>query len=608
MNYLENNLTLLNPDLKEKVIACLGDQASVIQTPKGLPVVEVNSEGKKIPLHSRFDPVKEAERFISEISDFSFDLFVIYGFASAYHIEIILKEIGKYSHILIIERSIDILKRSMESRDLSAILKDERVIICADPDESEFADLLKGKSTNRVTFIFHRGSAQVYGDYYNNINNSIKTYFSNKEVNIATLSKFERLWSSNSARNIKRITETHPVNIFFNKFNNIPAIIVCAGPSLTDSIDFIKSNKDKAIIIAVDTSYYLLKRYSIEPHFCVSVDPQIINARYFENSSETKTVLVTDPSTHPSVFRFFKGRMVMISSLFENVRWIEKITGEKGEVTHGGSVSTNAYDFALKIGANPVIMTGQDLSFTSGLAHAKGSYLDEQMHIKTNRFFSEQDFNRKQITALPKIFMKGIKSPQLITNQKMIIFKNWFEKHNSESLINASSDGLILNGIKHTRTEDINLSSTIDLQSLIDSTYSSAADGKMFLNEVKDKFERIFNEIESYYERTYKAKEYSEKLVLVIKTDSQNEIKHLIKKLDELDNYLESRKTVCDIIGLSMQKVIHTLTEGYETEEDKHKPENLKIAERSAFMYKAMEESLRFNLHLAEKMKTILSK
>jgi hypothetical protein len=55
-----------------------------------------------------------------------------------------------------------------------------------------------------------------------------------------------------------------------------------------------------------------------------------------------------------------------------------------------------------------------------------------------------------------------------------------------------------------------------------------------------------------------------------------------------------------------MQKVIHTLTEGYESEDEKNKPENLKIAERSSFMYKAMEESLRFNLRLAEKMNTIL--
>jgi hypothetical protein len=199
----------------------------------------------------------------------------------------------------------------------------------------------------------------------------------------------------------------------------------------------------------------------------------------------------------------------MISSLFENVRWIEKITGEKGEVTHGGSVSTNAYDFALKIGANPVILTGQDLSFTSGLAHARGSYLDEQMHIKTNRFLSEQDFNRKQLSALPKIFMNGIKGYQIFTNQKMVIFKNWFEKHNSPSLINATSDGVILNGVKHEKTDNTKLNTAADLHALINEIYNSAPDGNIYLNEVRDKFERIFNEIESYYERASKAKENS---------------------------------------------------------------------------------------------------
>ena len=164
-----------------------------------------------------------------------------------------------------------------------------------------------------------------------------------------------------------------------------------------------------------------------------------------------------------------------------------------------------------------------------------------------------------------------------------------------------------MNGIEHKTHEEIHLNEGIDIKSLINGIYNSAPDGHKFISEVREKFERIFNEIESYYERTTKAKEISEKLILAIKTDSQNEIRQLIKKLDELDNYLESRKTVCDIIGLSMQKVIHTLTEGYESEDDKHKPENLKIAERSVYMYRAMDESLKFNMRLAEKMKILLA-
>jgi len=67
-------------------------------------------------------------------------------------------------------------------------------------------------------------------------------------------------------------------------------------------------------------------------------------------------------------------------------------------------------------------MVGQDLAFTGGYAHARGSYLDEQVNLRTDRFFNAQVFNRRQLTALPKIFVKGIRSPKVHTNQKMMIF------------------------------------------------------------------------------------------------------------------------------------------------------------------------------------------
>ena len=603
---LEDNLSFLSVELRNRLLSPDDCVARTFYTPGGLPVTEIETGGKSVSLHSRFDPVKEASRFISEISDFSFDLFVVYGFASAYHIEKLLEHAAKNSNVLVIERSPSVLKNSLAARDLRGILSDPRLLICADPDDSEFAELLRGKSTNRVTFIFHRGSSQVFGDYYLNINNTIKTYFSDKEVNIATLAKFERLWSANSSRNIMEIVKCRPVNIFFGQFIDIPAIIVCAGPSLSRSIDFIRQNSAKALIIAVDTAYYLLKKHSIDPHFCVCVDPQIINARYFEKPSDTNAVLIADPSTHPSVFRFFTGRKAMISSIFANVKWIEQITGEKGEVTHGGSVSTNAFDFALKTGANPVIMTGQDLSFTDNLAHARGSYLDEQMHYRTNRFFSEQDFNRKQLSALPKVFLKGIKKREIFTNQKMLIFKNWFEKHADKKLINATADGVVLSGITHAEADTIDLGNEKDVPGIISMIYSSAPGGDEHIEAVKNRFERIFNELDSYLERTSKARVISQKLIEAVKKSNHAEIRRIIPKLDELDSYLESRKTVCDIIGLSMQRTIHTVTEGYENDNEKNLSDDMKVALKSHRMYGAMEESLRFNMKLASKMKTFL--
>ena len=131
----------------------------------------------------------------------------------------------------------------------------------------------------------------------------------------------------------------------------------------------------------------------------------------------------------------------MTGVAFELMKWIERLTGEKGEITHGGSVSTNAYDFARRLGASPVYLAGQDLAFTGGHAHARGSYLDEQVHLRTGRLYTPEMLNRFQLTALPKIFVRGIRSGTVHTNQKMMIFLSWFQKRGDRNLVNATDDG-----------------------------------------------------------------------------------------------------------------------------------------------------------------------
>ena len=422
----------------------------VVESKTGNPVPCINiDDGRKLFVHSRVDPLREAERFISEIDLSDKDLIIVLGFGFGYHCEFLLEKISSGVNVIAIEKDEALLKKAFQSRDLESLIKRDNFYILADPSESFLSDFFRGKSSRNVLFITHRGSAQLYPDYYQNIISVIKSYISTKDVNIATLARFEKTWGSNTSRNIGVISRSCGVNRFFNMFSGIPAIVVAAGPSLTHSLDFIRNNIDKAVIIAVDTSYKLLIDNGITPHFCLSVDPQLINARYYEGIGETDTILVSDPTVHPSIFRFFKGRVSVTGIAFDMMKWIDDICGEKGELTHGGSVSTNAYDFARRLGASPVLMVGQDLSFTSGLAHAKGSYLDEQIHNRTYKFNNAQMYNRRQLASLPPVYLKGVRGERVRTNQKMMIFQSWFEKRNDSDLINATYNGVFINGVKN---------------------------------------------------------------------------------------------------------------------------------------------------------------
>ena len=616
-SYKNENLEIIrehHSQAHSKIAGCGGDIAiDIIKSKSSGSVPEISIEGRKVLLHSRFDPVKEAERFIAEIEPEKFDLLIIMGFAFAYHIEILLKKIKNDATVLVIEKNPAIIKKAAESRGLSAVLKDDRLKILVDPDEDEIAETLRGKSSFKVTLITHRGSHQIYPEYYSNIKRIAMSYLSTKEVNIATLSKFEKTWSANIARNIWAFSKYPGANIFYDKFKGVPAIVAAAGPSLTESIDFIKGSRDRAVIVAVDTSYKILKKNGIEPHFCVTVDPQVINARYFEGDVKGKTMLIADPTVHPSVFRLFKGNIALIGIAFEMMKWIEKITGENGELAYGGSVSTNAYDFARRLGASPVVMVGQDLAFTGGLAHARGSYLDEEVRLRLNRFYNAFMFNRFQLTALPKIYVDGIDGNKVQTNQKMMIFLSWFEKRNDPNLINATFNGAVLKGIRHEQPGRLVFNDTgHDIFSTIYGIYSQVESdsprGEKINNELSKKCGEILKDLKPLLETLERAVTLSEEMSAIIKNRKKGgRLDYILNKLSDADKLISSRDTLKDMISFTIQRVIHTINEGYEIDGDDSAMSNEElVAKRSQFLYSGLYEGALFNKKILNNMISLL--
>jgi hypothetical protein len=581
---------------------------SVVESKNG-PVPKIKIEGRELFIHSRFEPFKEAERFIAEIDPVNFDLFIVFGFGFGYHLEVLLAKMTPESVLLVIEKDPVILKSALENRDISGMLSDERFLLLLDPDEDSLSKILKGKSSRRVTFLIHRGSHQVYPDYYSNISEIARSYLSTKDVNIATLAKFEKIWSSNIARNIDTLMASPGVNSFYDKFTGIPAIVVCAGPTLTDSLDLIKANRNRAIIVAVDTAYKILLNNGIIPHFCVAVDPQTINARYFEGVPETETVLVCDPTVHPSVIRLFRGRVISTGVAFEQLKWLEDYSGAKGEISHGGSVSTNAYDFTRRLGASPVVLTGQDLAFTRGLAHARGSYLDEQVHFRTTRVYNPEMMNRFQLTALPVIMVKGIVTQSVHTNQKMMIFNSWFEKRNDMNLINATSDGAYINGVMHRNLKDIVFKEEYDIENRIKSIFESALEvEKLKKSDEKllKKIERMSTETESLIPILDRAVSISEELSTLIGRGNKNNkrVDAILGKLNETDKIIESKENIKGMISLAIQKVLHTITEGHDIDEsDSSISGDALTVKKSEYLYRGLLEGSLFNKKIYRKMK-----
>ena len=584
----------------------------IVRTAESLPIPVVHMDGKKLPLHSRVNPLKESERFIDEVNTDEYDLYIVFGLGFAYHVECLLGRIHSDSVVVVVEKSIDVIRSCMTERDMSSIFCDNRFLLLHDPDEDSLAEKLKGRSSRRVTFLTHRGSYQVYTDYYRNMLRVCRSYISTKEVNIATLAKFEKTWSANIARNILCFLDSPGIGIFFDKFKNVPAIVAAAGPSLTDSISFIHENSNRALIIAVDTSWRILRKAGITPHFCVSVDPQLINARYFEGMPGSGTVLISDPTVHPSVFRLFGGKAAVAGIAFPMMKWLEEYGGARGDIAHGGSVSTNAYDFARRLGASPVIMVGQDLAFTRGLAHARGSYLDEQMFLRTGRFRTAEMINRGQLRALPPLYVKGILTEKVQTNQKMMIFLSWFSHRNDENLVNCTYDGSRIPSVNHTEMKDMNLPEReLSIQSMIREIMGEAAQNLASASSrraLRRRIREMENDVDELVLPLERAVNFSASLKDALAEKDQSKIDYILRRLDDTDRMLESRTAVKDMIGFTVQRVIHTITEGYDTSEsEKGLADDVRVAERSQFLYRGFLEGALFIRRTLSRMDRILA-
>jgi len=611
-DYLKDNIAYIEAGDRSLASAILGADTAgidVMQSRSGCPVPSVaGQDSKPMMVHSRVDPVREGERFAAEADISGKDLIVVIGFGFGYHCEALAALAGASANIIAVDFSHGLVRSALASRDLSGLLSRDNFFLLVRPGEDELAAVLKGRSSRNIIFMIHRGSWQVAPEYYTAALDMMKAFISTKDVNIATLARFEKTWCSNISRNVPAVSSSPGVSLFFGRFSGTAAIIAAAGPSLTQSLEFIRENSHKALVIAVDTSYKILMDNGITPHFCVTVDPQLINARYFEGAAPGETVLVADPTVHPSVFRLFPGRRVVTGVAFEMMKWIEDICGRKGDLAHGGSVSTSAYDFARRTGASPVIMVGQDLAFTSGLAHAKGSYLDEQIHNKTFRFMNAQMYNRRQLTYLPPLFVPAKNGGKARTTQKMIIFRDWFENRNDPDLVNASAGGVFIKGaanIEHSAVvipaPPVSPSAVID-EVLAGATASAGPDERRRMaarvSDISEEIAEIVPVLERALERSA---ELSEMIASGSDKSDPGKAGYILAKLAEADAAIEAKEKSKGMLSFAMQRVIHTITEGYDTGGGSDN-----AGARSQFLYGGMLESARFIARLLEKMKVLL--
>ena len=570
----------------------------LIETKSTKYSAKVFKNGKSIFLHSAYDPEKEANALINEIkkeTEKDLDLVFIFGIGAGYLINAFKK---LNINIAVIEPSIKFFNLLIDNFKLDKILEDNITFFIGRDDIEDIEKFISLTNTKKVKFFITRSYATLFNEEALFYQSKVLSIVDKKIININTISRFDKLWAYNIASNVAKISTHYGVNKFFDKYKNIPAVIVSAGPSLEKNIRKLKEIKNKTLIIAVDTAMKPLFSHNISPHFIITIDPQKKNSKYFRNVNFKESVLIAESSVDKEAIDSFNGAIYFINSIFPLAKYFMEELGDRGDITTGGSVSTAAYDFAIRIGANPIIMVGLDLSFPNYQTHIKGSYHEENFFTEIYKLDSYDSRIYKVLIAGNLREEKNIYNEKVWTDSRFDMYKNWYEeqceKNNKIKFYNATEGGIIINGMENIKLEEL-IEKFNDIEINIDKDDRNIERKNEILIKIKNGLIKIDNEISKIKPYILNALELCEKINSELKR--HRKVDKLLENLNEFDIKILNISKVNEFLGITMQKTIKAITEGFIFEDEKYD----KSIVNSYKLYEAMKESIDFNRYIIKR-------
>lgn len=419
----------------------------------GLPTLRV--EGRF--LHSKLDPLKEAERIIRRSIDPGSEIHIFMGFGYGYHIEEYLHSCPEKIAV-VIEKETAILRSAMGARDLSSLFSHPRLKLGLKPEEAEVRSIISMYSSRKISIIDLEQFTRSAPEYYGTLASIVKEVTSRREVNMATLNRFGKLWVRNLAKNIPVLGEAEDAGKLEGVLRGIPVLLLAAGPSLDEVFPYIAELKKRMAVIAVDTAAGALASRGYAPDIMVVVDPQYWNTRHLDplyrrEGLFTHTLLISESSTHPSVFRLPVGKIILGGSIFPLGEYLEEAAGAKKRLGAGGSVATTAWDIGSVAEGREIYTAGLDLGFPGGKTHYSGGFFEHYLHSLSSRFTPYSSLTYSYIMSGDPFFYKNNSGGKTLTDRRLSVYRRWFEEQltrpDSPPTVNLGREAVAVEGMEH---------------------------------------------------------------------------------------------------------------------------------------------------------------
>lgn len=400
-----------------------------------VPTVKVKKHDTSFLLHSKYNPIKESEVWISSLKTEYVGLteILVIGMGAGHHIREILKQFTK-PKVIIVELNREYSNWISNSELIDDLLINPRI---------EYFSLVGKEEHNRFLELFdehtivHEPSLVLAEQQLRHLVDGIK----NLKVKEKTIHKNKEKLQINFMRNT--LLSDQGINNY-NFPQKKAVLLISAGPSLSKQVSLLKSvDKERFFIACVGTAFIPLIKSGVIPDMVMISDSDDSIEEQFNIDHKVDIPLFYLSTANNNTIHRFKGHRYIVWQ--QGYPQAEKFAGLRSEplIETGGSVATCLLDLLVVLGAKKIALVGQDLAFTSNLTHAN----DTSSQKKISNDYSYIEVENYYRTG--KVF----------TARSLLIYLKWLSEYalrniNGLELWNCTEGGAYITNWKHEALEE----------------------------------------------------------------------------------------------------------------------------------------------------------
>ncbi|MEC7839947.1 MAG: 6-hydroxymethylpterin diphosphokinase MptE-like protein [Chlamydiota bacterium] len=442
-------------------------------------------DGKQQFYHDQTDPKNEAHNWFKSLDLNAATVIYVYGVGLGYYYDAAKEWLAGDSNrsIVFLEDDPQVIHCLFQTKRGGEILKNQQATLFLfsslyeeeDAFEELYWDFVMTQMTISALIFYEKTKEEKFLDLKHKIVHDAAI----KNALVEEYLHYGVSFFRNFYPNMLTLSESWKGTHLYGKFENVPAIICGAGPSLEKNIEEVRKYLDNAIVFGGGSALNALSSRDILPHFGIGIDPNPTQQYRLSSNKAYEVSLFYRNRMHHEAYGLVHGPRLYIPGAggYEVADWFDEKFGLLEDIEwldEGHNVVNFGLELAKNLGCNPIIFVGVDLAYTEMQSYASG--IIDDTAVEKNDILNTGDFDT---TALLKTDIYG---KPIYTLWKWMAESEWTgeyaKAHPELTLINSTEGGLGLEGVPNIPFKEVAekyLQRSFDLRSRVQGEILSSA-------------------------------------------------------------------------------------------------------------------------------------